>query len=158
MIRTAISFGYLFIALCLLAVFIAGAGALIWGWRRRSLRARWLGAALCASVFILCAADLAFDSTLEWNPAIGDSQVVGVWTDCHQTLTLASDYTFAYQTTGGTARGTWTREDWNLYLLGDSYSGTMRFVQFRGQQRLMTHPPDDPGTWDGELGLRLDQL
>ena len=156
MIRTAIPFGYLFIALFLLAAFVAGVVALVVGLRRRSARARWLGAALCAFVVIVIVTEVAYDSALEWNPTIGgDSQIVGTWTDQGQTITLASDHTFTYQTASQTARGTWTRDDWNLYLRGASYSGTMRFIQFHGIYRLMTHPPDDPDAWDGDLGLRL---
>jgi len=158
MIRTAIPFGYLFIALFFLAAFVAGVVALIVGVRRRSPRARWLAAALCAFVLIVIVTEVAYDSSLEWNPTIGgDSQIVGAWIDHGQTMTLASDHTFTYQTASQTAHGTWTRDDWNLYLRGDSYSGTMRFVQFHGIDRLMTHPPDDPDTWDGDLGLRLAQ-
>lgn len=157
MIRTAIPFGYLFIALFLLAAFIAGLAFLVWGWRR-SLRARWLGAALSAFVVIVVVAEIAYDSALEWNPTIGgDSEVVGTWTDHGQTITLASDHAFTYQTAAQTTHGTWTRDDWNLYLHGDSFSSTMRFVQFHGQYRLMTHPPDDPDAWNGDLGLRLAQ-
>ena len=157
MLRTAIPFGYLFIALFLLAAFIAGIVLFVRGWRRRSAPMRWLGAGFCAGIITLVVANSAFEAALEWNPTIQtDSEVVGTWSDRAQTITLSHDHTFTYQTGAHIARGTWTRDDWNLYLRGDS-DATMRFVQFRGQYRLMTRPPGDPDTWDGDLGLPRSQ-
>ena len=49
------------------------------------------------------------------------------------------------------------RDGCNLYLRGDAYSGTMRFVLFRGEFCLMSHPPDDPNVWDGDSPFSLDQ-
>ena len=154
MIRTAVPFGYLFIAIFLLGVFVVGLAAFIWGWRRRSVPTRWLGVSMCAFVIIVIVANASFDSALEWNPTIGgDSEVIGTYTDQSQTITLTSDQVFTYQTAEQTRHGTWTRDDWNLYLRSDSYSSTMRFVQFRGKYRLMTNPPEDPDAWDGDIGL-----
>ncbi len=156
MIRTAIPFGYLFIALLLLAAFVAGIAVFVWGWLRRSRLARWIGAALCACVVVLVVADVAYDSALELNPSIdNDSQILGTWTGDGQVVKLAADHTFTCQTGSQTARGTWTRDDFNLYLYGGSYTGTMRFIQFRGVYRLLPHALGDPDTWDGDLGLRL---
>jgi hypothetical protein len=158
MIRTAIPFGYFFIALFLLAALIAGVGIFVWGWHRHSRPAKWLGAVLSSLIAIIVVSEIAFGAALEWNPQIAsDSQVVGIWTDNTETIRLASDYTFFYQTASWTKRGTWTRYDWNLDLHSDMYSSTMRFVQFRGQYRLMTHPPEDTDAWDGDLGLQLTQ-
>ena len=46
MIRTAIPFGYLFIALFLLAAFALGSGMFVVGLRQRSAYWRWVGVAL----------------------------------------------------------------------------------------------------------------
>jgi hypothetical protein len=156
MIRTAIPFGYLFIALFLLACFVLGICTFVWGWRRRSRPARWIGGAAIVFVIAIVFSEFAFDADIEWNPYIAsDDLIIGDWTGRQGTLRLASDNTFSYHTPSQTAIGTWTRDDWNLYLRGSSYSGTMRFVQFRGSYRLMTHPPDDPDAWNGDLGLQL---
>ena len=158
MLRTAIPFGYLFIALFLLTIFLAGVATFVVGLRRRSAGWRWVGAELCACVAVVIVADMAFESALEWNPKIdSDSQIVGTWTDDGRTITLGSDHAYTYKAGAQTTRGTWTRDDWNLYLHGDADSGTMRFIQFHGSYRLMTHPPEDPDAWDGDLGLRLTQ-
>ena len=157
MIRTGIPFGYLFIGLFLLAAFVAGVIIFIHGGRGRFPRARWAGAALCALVVIVVMANSAFESALEWNPTMSDTDVVGRWVDRAQTLTLGADKTFTYRTPEQTSSGTWRRDDWNLYLDGESNSGTMRFVEFRGHLRLLTRPPNDPDTWDGDLGLKRSQ-
>jgi hypothetical protein len=156
MIRTAMPFGYLFIALFLLAWFVLGICIFVWGWRRRSRPARWIGGAAVDIVTAIVLSEVAFDAALEWAPSItSDDLVIGTWTGGSETLTLASDNTFSYHTRSQTSTGTWTRDDWNLSLHGASYSGTMRFVEFRGMYRLMTHPPIDPDAWDGDLGLHL---
>ena len=159
MIRTAIPFGYLFIALFLFAAFVAGIGILIWGWRRHSRLLRGLGCGMVGSVIAIVVANLWIDSALEWNPTIGsDAEIVGTWSDRAQKITLTSDKTFTYRTSSQLINGTWTRYDWNLYLRGDNYSATMRFVQYRGGYRLMTHPPEDPDMWDGDVGLPKTRL
>ena len=158
MIRTAIPFGYLFIALFLLAAFVFGVSVFIRGWRRGSRGGKWLGAAMVAIVLAVIAGEIVFEVAIEWNPTIGsDTEVLGTWADRAQIVTLQSDKTFTFRTSAQTTTGTWTRDDWNLYLHGDSYSGTMRFVQFRGHYRLMTKPPEDPDMWDGDLGLQRTQ-
>jgi hypothetical protein len=92
---------------------------------------------------------------LEWNPTIAsDADVLGTWVDRTQTITLAANYTFTDRAPSQFTTGTWTRHDWNLYLRGGNYSATMRFVKFRAVYRLITNPPGDPDTWDGDLGLR----
>ena len=155
MIRTAMPFGYLFIALFLLAAFVAGISIFVLGWRRRSRIAKLFGCGMVCTVVALIVANLWFESALEWNPTIGnDAEVVGIWADHTQKITLGADKTFTYGTSSQLINGTWTRDGWNLYLRGVNYSAAMRFVQFRGSYRLMTHPVDDPDMWDGDLGLR----
>ena len=158
MIRTAIPFGYLFIALFLLTAFVFGVSVFVRAWRRRSRGGRWLGVAIVGSVVAVIVGEIAFDAAIEWNPTIGsDTEVIGTYADGAQTVTLQSDKTFTHRTPSQTTSGTWTRDDWNLYLRGDSYSGTMRFIQVRGHYRLMTQPLGDPDTWDGDLGLQRTQ-
>ena len=119
MIRTAIPFGYLFIALFLLAGFVVGVGIFIWGWRRRSRGARWLGCGLVFIVIAVAVANIWMCSALEWNPIIrSDAEVAGTWRDRDQRLALSGDKTFTYRTPSQTTSGTWTRDDWNLYLRG----------------------------------------
>lgn len=152
--HTATPIIYYFISLLLLAAFVFGVGAFVWGHRKHSRRAKWLGGGLVALVIILVLAQLGFNAALDWNPQIlSDAEIVGTWTDRGVTITLAANGTFTYQIAAGTASGTWTRDDWNLHLQSAGVSDTMRFVQFRGQYRLMPHPPANPDAWDGYLGL-----
>ncbi len=152
MIRTAIPFGYHFIALFLLAAFALGVGMFVVGLRRRSAYWRWVGAALCAAIVFVVAGNAAFDSAIEWNPTIAsDEQIIGTWTGGGESVALAADHTFVYQAGSQTTRGTWTRNDFNLYLDGSSPNGTMRFIQFRGVYRLLPHVPNDLDAWDGDL-------
>ena len=110
---------------------------------------------MAALAVVIVLGDIAFDAALEWNPEIrSDSEVLGTWADNGETITLGLDNTFTYRSPSQTTTGRWARQDWNLYLHGDDYSTTMRFVQFSGHYRLMTHPPEDPDLWDGNLGLR----
>jgi hypothetical protein len=139
----------------ILAVFVVGVFFFV-RWRRHSHRVRWVGVALSALVVIFVIWQSVIDANLEWNPSISDdSQVVGTWTGRGQGITLSPDHTFIRQIDSQTGRGTWRRDDWNLYLEGASLP--MRFVQFRGQYRLLINPPGDPDNWDGDLGLRLQQ-
>lgn len=154
MIRTAIPFGYLFIAIFLLAGFGFGVLSFVWGCRKDSRRAKWLGGGIVALVCTLVAAEFVFEGNLEWNPQINnDTEIIGTWADHGEMLILATNSTFNYDNSAHIVSGTWTRDDWNLYLHGTNFSATMRFVQFRGQYRLMTHPPGDPDLWDGDPGL-----
>jgi len=155
MFRTAIPFGYLVVALFLLAGFGFGVVIFARGWRRHSRSAKWLGGGIVALICGIVAAQVVFEGDLEWNPLIhNDTEIVGRWADHRETLTLATNSTFSYSNSARMVDGTWTRDDWNLYLHGTNFSATMRFVQFRSQYRLMTHPPEgDPDMWDGDLGL-----
>jgi hypothetical protein len=158
MIRTAIPFGYLFIALFLFAAFVLGLVVFIWGLCRHSRLARWLGGSVVVAVPALVAAEMWFDSAQEWNPTIGsDSEIVGTYADRRETITLAPDKSFTYCAGSQISTGTWGRDDWNLYLTNSNHSSTLRFIQFRGRYRLLTHPPEDPDQWNGDLGLQKIQ-
>jgi hypothetical protein len=155
MIRTAIPFGYAFIALFLTAVFLGGIVAFILGWRFRSRVAKWSGLGIAGIVVVVVVSNVMFERSLEWNPTIkSDAEIIGTWTGHGQTVTLASNMSFRCQTPSTNYSGIWSRDDWNLYLRGDSFTYTMRFVKFRDHYRLMTHPPGDPDEWDGDLGLK----
>jgi hypothetical protein len=130
MIRTAIQFGYAFIALFLTAAFLGGIVAFILGWRFRSRVAKWSGLGIAVIVVAVVVSNVMFERSIEWNPTIkSDAEIIGIW----------------------------SRDDWNLYLRGESYTNTMRFITFRERYRLMTHPPGDPDEWDGDLGLKQQE-
>jgi hypothetical protein len=154
MIRTAIPFGYLFIALFLVAGFVFGIICIIWGYRKHSRRAKWLGGGIVAIVIALGVAQDFYDRNLEWNPPIEtDAEITGTWADSSETLTLSTNAIFTYHNAARTENGTWTRDDWNLHLHSTNFETSMRFVQYRSIYHLMRQPPDDPDMWDGNLGL-----
>ena len=114
MIRTAIPFGYLFIALFLGAVLLTGSALGIWGWLRRRRVALILGSAMVLGVIGLI---IAFEASMEWNPSItDDSRVVGTWADDRETITLRADHTVDYRSDTEGFSGRWSRDDWNLHL------------------------------------------
>ena len=140
MFRTAVPFGYLLITLFLFAALILGIGILVWGWRRRSRKAKWIGGGLIGAIVAAVTANAAFDASLELNPNIvNDADIVGTWTNRVEVVTLTPDHTFRYRVPDHTFSGTWTRDDWNLYLHSATDGNqTMRFIQFRGNYRLLT--------------------
>ena len=154
MIRTAIPFGYLFIALLLGAILLTGSALGIWGCFRRRRAALILGSAMVLGVIGLVIAEVAFEASMEWNPSItDDSRVVGTWADDRETITLRADHTVDYRSDTEGFSGRWSRDDWNLHLTAEGVDSMMRFITFRDELRLMTDPPDDPDMWDGDLGL-----
>jgi len=50
-------------------------------------------------------------------------EITGMWVDHQVMLTLATDHTFNYHSYAGTSGGTWSRDDWNLYLKGTNFGG-----------------------------------
>jgi len=95
MMRTAIIFGYAFIVLFLIVVFLGGIVAVTLGWRFHSRVLRWGGFGIASSVVAVVVANLMFERSIEFNPTIkSDAEVVGVWTGDRQTVTLASNMTF----------------------------------------------------------------
>ncbi|MCB1211641.1 MAG: hypothetical protein KDK97_20120 [Verrucomicrobiales bacterium] len=154
MIRTAIPFGYLFIALILGAVLLTGAALAIWGWMRRRRAALIFGWTMVFSVIGLVIVQVAFESSMEWNPSItDDSRVVGTWADDRETIMLRADHTVDYRSDSERFTGRWSRDDWNLHLTAEGVDSMMRFISFSDELRLMTSPPDDPDMWNGDLGL-----
>jgi hypothetical protein len=151
------SLGYLFMILFLLAGFGFSVVSFVAGCRKNSIRAKWLGgivAFVCILLTVEVVFKVIFEDNLEMNPWINnDAEVVGTWADQGAMLTLATNHTFNYLTSARTVNGTWARDDWNLRLNGSNFGAIMRFVQFRGRFRLMTHPPEgEPTMWD-DVGL-----
>jgi len=159
MIRTAIPFGYLIIALFLFAIVVIGILVFFFAGRFGFPRARWGGLVAVGLVVALVFADVAFSAKLELNPWIqSNASVIGTWSDGSQALTLTSDGSFKHETESGFTEGTWEREDWNLELHSGGNAITyMRFIQYGDELRLLTSPLGDPDTWDGDLGLRLEK-
>ena len=154
MIRTAIPFGYLFIALFFAGVFFTGLMALVLGvWRRK----RWLiagGLSVMTVIVLAVIAEVSFESKMEWNPVIRDEAlVVGTWADERETITLHADHRVDYHSSNEGFSGKWSLDDWNLRLTSDGVDCMMRFIEYDGQLYLMTNEPDDPDMWDGNLGL-----
>ena len=91
---------------------------------------------------------------MEWNPWIKDEAlVVGTWADERETITLHADHRVDYHSSNERFSGNWSLDDWNLRLVADGVDSMMRFIVYDDQLYLMTHPPDDPDMWDGNLGL-----
>ena len=97
----------------------------------------------------------AVDIELEWNPAIrSDAEVFGTWGDRAKTVVLRPDHTLDYWDNARLTSGTWTRNDWNLFIYDEGHKvRTMEFVKYRGHLRLMPDPPGDPDAWNGDVGL-----
>lgn len=95
----------------------------------------------------------------EWNPEIGsDQEITGVWTEGHDRLELSADGHYIYGTPPAIKTGTWTREGWNLYLkpgVFDQFENftLMRFIEYHGHYRILTHPPDEPDELFFDHGL-----
>jgi hypothetical protein len=128
------------------------------GRRKRSKGLKRFGAGIVGLILILICIlvgrDIFFDRKVELNPWINnDAEITGAWGDRNLTLTLFSNHTFTYQTLTTSVKGTWGRDDYNLYLGGTNFGSQMRFIQFRGQYRLLTHPIGDSGSWNRNLGL-----
>jgi len=151
------SLGYIFCALFLVAGYGFSVVSFVWGCCKHSRRAKWLGgiiALICTLVTVEAALEVVFDANLEMNPWINnDAEVVGMWVDHSITLTLATNHTFNYISPARTVSGTWTRDDYNLYLNGSNFAAAMRFVQFRDRYRLMAHPLERPPNMWNDLGF-----
>ena len=162
MLRTAIPLGYLFIALALGGLLLVGVSCFVAGWRFKKRPLKIVGAVISLGVIGLITAEVVMDSLLEWNPLVrNDSEVVGTWQrkrsfwmDLDETLTLRADHTFEYRSDHESFTGTWQRNDWNLHIAASGVDPLMRFISFFGELRLLRRPPDDPDTWDGDLGLK----
>ena len=163
MFRTAIPFGYLFIAVALFGLLIVGLTCFVIGWRTQTRPLQMIGAGLSFAVVGMIAVDMIMDSLLEWNPLVrNDATVIGTWSgersmwkDLAETITLRADHTYEYHSDEERFSGKWDRNDWNLHITAEGgIDLMMRFIEYSGELRLLHHPPDDPDTWDGDLGLK----
>jgi len=165
MFRTAIPFGYLFIMIFLYGLLVLGVTCFILGWRTRRRSLKTTGAVLSLTAIGLITADVIMNSRMEWNPPIRDeTTVVGswlrersIWMDFSETITLRADHSFEYHSDEEGFSGKWERSDWNLRLKSEGVDSTMRFIEYAGELRLLSQPPDDPDLWSGDLGLKRVQ-
>ena len=146
-------FGYAFAVLAVFVALTTGLCLFGTGWRRRSRELKWTGVVLVTGVIVLVGRQMVFEKWLEWNPMVSDSEIIGQWAEGKETLSLAEDHTFNYWTPNRAIKGQWSRDDWNLHMEGEGGRFTMRIVRFRDKCRIMTHPPDEPDSWNGDLGL-----
>lgn len=165
MFRTAIPFGYLFIALFLGGLLLVGVTCFVLGWRTRRRSLQMMGAVLSLTVIGLITADVVMNSLVEWNPLVReDKAVLGTWLrerdfwmDFSETIILRADHSFEYHSDTEGFAGKWERYDWNLHLAAKGINSTMRFIEYSGELRLLSHPPEDPDLWSGDLGLKRAQ-
>jgi hypothetical protein len=165
MFRTAIPFGYLFIMIFLGGVLIVGVTCFMFGRRTRRRSLQVMGAVLSLGVVGLIAADVIMDSLMEWNPMVrDDKRVIGTWVrerdlwmDFAESVTLHADHRFEYHSDNEGFSGKWERNDWNLRLTAEGLDWMMRFIEYSGELRLLSRPPEDPDTWSGDLGLKRMQ-
>jgi hypothetical protein len=155
----------IFSAIPLVMAFLAGLALLAYSFITRSRRLRrfsvifMLMSAGIAAVFIIAGTIME----PEWNPKIGnDQEVVGVWTKGQERLELIADGHFVYGIPPTAKIGSWARDDWNLYLKPGVFkpgepSNVMRFIQFHGHYRILTHPPDEPDSWNHDYGLSKNE-
>ena len=146
--------GYLLAALFFLTAFLF----VVWfgskGARWRSLATPLLIVGTFGIMAVLVSRCAVGDG-LEWNPTIkSDAEVFGIWEDRAKTVVLRPDHTFDYRDNARLTSGTWTRDDWNLFMYNKGHEARMmEFVEYRGRLRLMPDPPGDPDAWDGDVGL-----
>lgn len=152
MFSTSIPFGYSLIMIFLFMVFVAAVGLAINGFVCHLKRRFLLGSVGAMMVVGLITFDLLLDSWLELNPLIAsDTVIIGTWSNADEKIELHIDHHFRYTRHGKTIEGTWQRDDWNLRIIPSWH--LMRFIQFRGEYRLLTHPPQDFDAWDHDFGL-----
>lgn len=153
-------FGHLIMMLFWGVVFSGGVLLFLLGrWlRKRSLQL--IGGSIVTLVVALVVRDVVVDSQTDWNPLFApDSEIAGTWSDSREKMILHPDHTFTYHSGKDRFSGTWSRQDWNLYLHLKSRAEhrEMRVIRYFGKLRLMTHPPEDPDSWDGNVGLKLQK-
>lgn len=155
MIYTAIPFGYLLIYGFLFGCVLAGLILLGRAIFKRKIALGAFGLAMCLLAGGLVAIDICLNAKLDWNPKIeSDAVVIGYWADKNRALLIKADQTFKYTEGLRTFQGTWNRDDFNLYLRSPSENKTMRIIRNGTLLRIMTAPPEDPDSWNGDLGLR----
>ncbi len=148
--------GMLISAAFLFAILSTGIGLLWWGWRRRSVGAKWAGGALIFTVVCLVVWCEIEQAATELNPIIrADAEILGTYADSTESFALLANHTFIHQTRYGRCPGTWSRTDFNVsfHEAGAATSIEMRFIQYFGKFRLLPRLPDDPDEWSASDGL-----
>jgi len=164
MIRTAIPFGYLFILLFVISSLLIGFAIVVFSFFKKSKPFRWFCVLsyLAYVVLIIIGVVINVTGEPEWNPVIkNDAEVAGVWTDSQHKLKLTADHHFTYRDHDVVTSGTWSRDDWNLYLKSgapDSHGAptNLRFIEYKGHYRVLTKLLLDTDEWDGDYGLNKD--
>lgn len=155
MFHTSIPFGSTIIYLVLFGSIVVGGLLLIVGFWRRTQALKRSGVFLATLGVGLLVADIYFNSLMEWNPHIeSDAVVWGTWADERETITLHPNHRVDYHSWNEGFSGTWSLDSWNLRLQAEGVDSLMRFVNYHGELRLMTNPPDDPDEWNGVVGLK----
>lgn len=149
-LSSGMPFGMLFIIVFLVGACTIGLLAAV-----RARRTGWRVAA--AVVALLAGGRLALGILSEFlvpvdlNPVVRAEELVGLWREGPQTLTLAADHTFRFEGST-TSRGQWSLDDWNLSLEGVD----ARVIKANSTYRIVVAFPDDPDLWDGRLGFARD--
>lgn len=155
MITTSLPFGYLLIYGTLFFGILLG----LYLCSRSILKKRFnwtfvIGFIIFVSSFGIIASDIYIDSQLEINPIIkSSSQIIGRWSSNSENLNLKENNQFEYQFEDKVIKGTWTLFDWNLKLNSSNFNKNMRVIKYGSDFRIMTRPPEDWDSWNGDLGL-----
>jgi hypothetical protein len=145
--RLRLSSGMLLIVLVLVGLCTIGLVAAV-----RTRRILWRVAA--ATVALLAGGRLVIGIVSEvlvqvdLNPVVRSEELVGLWRQGTQTLSLSADHTFELRGPT-TLRGKWELDDWNLSL--DLVYA--RVIKANGAYRIVVSFPDDPDLWDGRFGF-----
>lgn len=131
-----------FLAPLTLATIVTGALVAIKG--RKSSPRIYIGIGIASLPFItFISLAIISPGVDEWNPTIKhDSDIIGSWRGDQQKIRLHRDFSFGAQLEGKSLTGTWSRDDWNLYLTDNSGSlHTMRFIEDSNELLLLPYPP-----------------
>ena len=158
--RSGIPFASLAFYGGLLAAIVVGGTMGIWRWNAGSRRAIWKPACLVLGALAVLAFNVYADESLELNPRLADTDVIGEWTDGGAVLTLERNGAFTCR--GGAAcsslgaSGRWARRgDVELaFQRADGHTIIRRVIQW-GHDYHLTEMPDDPDLWDGELTFQI---
>lgn len=116
-------------------------------------RKRWAGVALVAISMALLMPQFWWEN-VELNPVVRRPDLIGVWTDGSNRLTLEENGEYVLLWNEREVKGTWTNDDYNLLLSPDvGYLNFYpRIVQVKSRYRIVTNYCSID-TWDGDLGL-----
>ncbi len=147
-----------------LAIILLGGLLIRWSLAAKSVSGIIVGGGLLLIVAVLATpVYLHYTAVgrIDWNPLnISRSDVSGEWSHEDSILTLRSDSTFAFQSSGESAyrfglnlaTGSWKLNDWNLTLQPDNSTALeMRVVLNGNAYRIVEQPVDldDWRPWDG---------